>query len=40
MERKKSTDYDRRIVFTSKEECQKCCDWLNEEKKKKEGGKQ
>jgi hypothetical protein len=36
MELKKSTVYDRRIVFTSKEECQKCCDWLNAERKKKE----
>jgi hypothetical protein len=29
------TDYDKRIVFTSKEECQKYCDWLNAERGKK-----
>ena len=35
----KSVRYDKRVVFTSKEECQKCCDWLNEENKRKETGK-
>jgi FtsZ-binding cell division protein ZapB len=30
------TDYNHRIVFTSKAECQKYCDWLNAEREKNE----
>jgi hypothetical protein len=29
------TEYQQKIVFTSREECQKCCDWLNAEREKK-----
>jgi hypothetical protein len=32
----KIKDYKHRIVFTSQEECQKCCDYLNAIKKEKE----
>lgn len=33
LEKREQLNYDKHIGFTSKEECQKYCDWLNKQKK-------